>query len=115
MPICTGKFLVIDRCKGNPVLQIYPDEPVGVCANSLEESLAFNILFLRLDPSIEEPYVKFWVDYDDGTVKCPECGMDTVKPVYSGFWILKKVTAFSCYNETCPARGKPFEFLVSPQ
>jgi len=115
MPISSGTFLVIDRCEANPVLQIYPDEPVGVCANSLEESLAFNILFRKLDPSTEEAYVKFWVDYDDGIVKCPECGMDAVNPVYSGFWIFKRIIAFSCYNKTCPTRGKPFNLLISPK
>jgi hypothetical protein len=114
MPFMSGKFLVIDRCEGNPVLSIYPDEEVGIFTNSLEKYLAFSILGLRLDSSIEEIYVKFWVDYDDGIIRCPECGMDTVNPIYSGFWIFKKVIAFSCYNEACPARGKPFEFLIHP-
>jgi hypothetical protein len=115
MPIRTGMFLVIDRCEANPVLSIYPDYPeegATLFANSLQESLAFNILAIRLKSSSEEPYVKFWVDYDDGLVKCPECGMDTVNPVYSGFLIFKKVIAFSCYNENCPNRGKPFETLI---
>jgi hypothetical protein len=115
MPLRSGSFLVMDRCEANPVLQTYPDYPEegsSLNANSLQEFLAFRILNLRLDSFSEEPYVKFWVDYDDGAVRCPECGMDTVSAVHRGFWIFRKATTFSCHNAACPSRGKPFEVLI---
>ena len=66
IPVCTGSFLVIDRCEANPVLDAYPDEPIGGCASSLEDHLAFRILGLRLNPppalNIE---VKFWLNDKD--------------------------------------------------